>query len=143
MSIQFEKKGAMADVAASPNDPVFINHHAMIDCILEEWLQRGTDTYPTSDEIHEGHRADDYIVPIMPLYMHKDMFKTADNFGYSCRLPDPNGDGGGDGGDGNGGGSGGGDGGGGGDNGNGSVSVQAYATLVIGLLVAAVHINML
>ena len=117
LSIPFEKVGVMSCVAASPNDPAFINHHGMVDCILEEWLQRNKDKpYPTSDEIREGHRADDYIVPIMPLYMHKDMFKTADNFGYSCRLPDVDG--------------------------NGSVSVQAYTTLVIGLLVAAVHSNM-
>ena len=32
------ESGVMADVAASPNDPIFINHHTMIDCILEEWL---------------------------------------------------------------------------------------------------------
>ena len=114
-SIPFEKVGVMSCVAASPNDPAFINHHGMVDCILEEWLQRNKDKpYPTSDEIREGHRADDYIVPIMPLYMQRDMYKTADNFGYSCSLPD-------------------------GGDGSGSVSVQAYTGLaiVVALLAAA------
>ena len=78
----------MADVAASPNDPIFVNHHVTVDCILEEWLQRNKDDldYPTSENIREGygHRADEYITPIIPLYMQKEMFKTADNFGYYC-----------------------------------------------------------
>ena len=76
----------MADVAASPNDPVFINHHAMIDCIFERWLQENKDDldYPTSSEIREGHRAQDYITPIMPLYKQEEMFMPADNFGYTC-----------------------------------------------------------
>ena len=76
----------MACVAASPNDPVFINHHANIDCILEKWLQKNKDSlqYPSSDDIREGHRATDYIVPFIPVYTHNDTFKTADNFGYKC-----------------------------------------------------------
>ena len=82
----------MGDVVASANDPVFVNHHVMVDCILEEWLQRNKDkSYPTSDEIREGHRADDYIVPFLPLYMQKDMLQTADYFGYSCSLTRSNG----------------------------------------------------
>ena len=76
----------MADVAASPNDPAFVNHHAMVDCIFERWLQENKDdlVYPTSSEIREGHRAEDYIVPIMPLHKQEEMFMTADNFGYTC-----------------------------------------------------------
>ena len=38
--LEADEKGVIADVAASTNDPVFINHHAMVDCIPEEWLQR-------------------------------------------------------------------------------------------------------
>ena len=84
-------KGVMEDVAASPNDPIFINHHAMIDCIFEEWLKINSQsadpqTYPSNSEIRSGHKAEDYIVPIIPLYKHEQMFKTADNFGYSCNL---------------------------------------------------------
>ena len=83
-------KGVMADTAASPNDPIFINHHAMVDCILEEWLQRHQDAeYPADvPDSLKGHRRDDYIVHFFPLYKHSDMFKTADNFGYSCNLDD-------------------------------------------------------
>ena len=90
-STPFSESGVMGDTAASANDPVFVNHHAMVDCILEEWLQRNKDklSYPTSDEIREGHRADDYIVPFLPLHMQKDMLQTADYFGYSCSLTRP------------------------------------------------------
>ena len=78
----------MADVAASSSDPIFISHHAMIDCILEEWLQRNANAqYPVNDQIHQGHRADDYMVPFFPLVKHNEMFMTAENFGYTCRLP--------------------------------------------------------
>ena len=80
----FEYQGAMSCVAASPNDPIFINHHAQIDCILEQWLWENPNTYPQCYKIREGHRETDYIVPFIPLYTHKDMFKTADNFGYEC-----------------------------------------------------------
>ena len=81
----FDEQGVMSCVAASPNDPIFINHHANIDCILEKWLWENKDTpYPSSSAIRKGHRENDYIVPFIPLYTHKDMFKTADNFGYKC-----------------------------------------------------------
>ena len=81
----FDEQGVMSCVAASPNDPIFINHHANIDCILEKWLQENKDTpYPSSSAIRKGHRGTDYIVPFIPLYTHEDMFKTADNFGYRC-----------------------------------------------------------
>ena len=89
--LTFEKQGVMSCVAASPNDPIFINHHANIDCILEQWLQKDDTNliYPSSNDddhpkIREGHGGDDYIVPFIPVYTHKDMFKTADNFGYRC-----------------------------------------------------------
>ena len=80
----------MADVGASPNDPIFINHHAMVDCILEEWLQSNPNTpYPQDPSIRQGHKESDYIVPFFPLVRHRDMFKTANNFGYSCSIPEP------------------------------------------------------
>jgi hypothetical protein len=82
------QRGVMADVAAASSDPIFINHHAMIDCILEEWLQRNTNPqYPGDGQIRQGHKADDYMVPFFPLVKHSEMFMTADNFGYTCRLP--------------------------------------------------------
>ena len=80
--------GVMADVPAAANDPIFINHHAMIDCIFEEWLQRNPNgLYSDDDSIASGHRKGDYIVPFFPLYQHQAMFATANNFGYQCRLP--------------------------------------------------------
>ena len=79
--------GVMADVAASANDPIFLNHHAMVDCIFETWLQNNPNAqYPVSNDIPKGHRYDDYIVPFFPLYTHGDMFSTAEKFGYQCRL---------------------------------------------------------
>ena len=80
--------GVMADVAASANDPIFLNHHAMVDCIFEIWLQKNllNAPYPISSEITKGHRYDDYIVPFFPLYKHRDMFSTAEKFGYKCRI---------------------------------------------------------
>ena len=77
----------MADVAASANDPIFLNHHAMVDCIFETWLQKNPNVnYPTADEIPKGHQKQDYIVPFFPLYRHEDMLLTADNFGYHCEI---------------------------------------------------------
>ena len=85
-----EISGVMADVAASANDPIFLNHHAMVDCIFETWLQNHPSVqYPMesdTNKIPPGHRYDDYIVPFFPLYKHSDMFSTADKFGYRCTL---------------------------------------------------------
>ena len=80
--------GVMANNAASANDPIFINHHAMVDCILEEWLQRHkSEPYPAVPRNLKGHRRGDYIIPFFPLFKNIDMYKSADNFGYSCKLP--------------------------------------------------------
>lgn len=77
----------MGDVAASANDPIFLNHHAMVDCIFETWLRMNPNSqYPVHDEIPRGHRQEDYIVPFFPLYKHGDMFSTADKFGYNCTI---------------------------------------------------------
>lgn len=85
--IPYNEKGVMADVAASPNDPIFINHHAMIDCIFEEWMKchnpHNRMKYPTG-VLFEGHRANDYIVPFFPTYTHSDIFKGSETFGYKC-----------------------------------------------------------
>ena len=77
----------MADVAASANDPIFLSHHAMVDCIFETWLQKNPNAqYPQNDEIPQGHRQQNYIVPFFPLYKHQEMFSTADMFGYQCTV---------------------------------------------------------
>ena len=53
----------MGDVAASPSDPIFINYHGMVDCILEEWLQKNKYAqYPQDPRIRRGHRKNDNTV---------------------------------------------------------------------------------
>ena len=64
--------GSMLDVASSPNDPLFILHHAAVDCVF----------------VPLGHLRDSYIVPFYPLFTNNDIFKLAENFGYSCSLSD-------------------------------------------------------
>ena len=76
----------MADVAASANDPIFLNHHAMVDCIFEEWLKINDNAEYPDPVPNPGHRKNDYIVPFFPLYKHEDMFKRAENFGYQCSI---------------------------------------------------------
>ena len=79
------QEGTMANVAASPNDPVFFNHHTMVDSIFEQWLQRhpnGEYGGPKNDSKFAGHSANDCIVPFIPVYKHVDIFKPAENFGY-------------------------------------------------------------
>ena len=80
----------MSDPVASPNDPVFIIHHTMIDCMFDEWLKRHPDEkYPEVPLTFStrGHQADSYMVPYFPLHTNADMFKLAYNFGYFCNLP--------------------------------------------------------
>ena len=81
------EKGTIEDVAASPNDPLFIVHHAMLDCILDEWLARNPDIeYPDSPLIRAGHRRDDFVTGFIPLYTNNDMFVRTEEFGYFCNL---------------------------------------------------------
>ena len=82
--------GQIFDRGGSPNDPVFIIHHTMVDCIFDEWLQRHPDQgYPDVPLTisTQGHQAQSYMVPFFPLYTNADMFKpAASNFGYYCNL---------------------------------------------------------
>ena len=76
-------------MASSPNDPLFILHHTAVDCVFEEWLRRHPDAeYPDSPDVPLGHLRDGYMVPFYPLFTNNDMFKLAENFGYSCSLSD-------------------------------------------------------
>ena len=59
--------------------------------LIAYWLyNHQNDLYPKPDssakQIPEGHRANDYIVPFLPLYTHEEMFATADTLGYNCSL---------------------------------------------------------
>ena len=84
-------EGTMANVAASPNDPVFINHHSMIDCLFDEWLE----LYPNSPYVgperqkrFAGHGLDDCIVPFFPPKTHRQMYKIGLDHGFECDLPE-------------------------------------------------------
>ena len=82
--------GTMADVAASPNDPAFINHHTMVDYLFEKWLEgQSSPSYqgPTN-LLFPGHAAGDCAVPFIPIYTHSDVFRTADHFGYYYATPE-------------------------------------------------------
>ena len=83
--------GQIFDRGGSPNDPVFIVHHTMIDCMFDEWMQRYPDQrYPDDVPLTistQGHQAHSYMVPFFPVYTNADMFKlAASNFGYYCNL---------------------------------------------------------
>ena len=82
--------GQMSDAVSSPNDPAFIIHHTMVDCVFDEWLKNHPGTeYPDVPLTFStrGHQAHSYMIPFFPLYTNADMFKEAYNFGYSCNLP--------------------------------------------------------
>ena len=72
--------GQIFDRGGSPNDPVFITHHTMIDCIFDEWLQRYPDQgYPDDIPLTistQGHQEQSYMVPffrsiLMPICLNQ------------------------------------------------------------------------
>lgn len=88
----------MENIVISANDPIFLNHHSMVDSILEKWIKKHSKTaYPTNipAELNEtlfiGHRAEDYIVPFYPLFTHRDMFQEASKLGYQYGYDGGNG----------------------------------------------------
>ena len=87
MQVHILLDGTMGDVPIASNDPVFINHHAMIDCIFEQWLRN----HPLPNRMYPaqlrpdfaGHAAGDCIVPFIPVYNHSYIFNhISDDFGY-------------------------------------------------------------
>ena len=80
----------MLNVAGSANDPLFFNHHTMIDCLFEKWMETHSDeaSYPNAAVTPNfaGHGHNDCLVPFFPLYTNADMFKRSNEFGYSCDL---------------------------------------------------------
>jgi tyrosinase len=80
--------GTMANVTASPNDPVFFLHHAMVDRIWAQWQKRhGVDTYlPRSGYAHNNvgdlmHPYDEAGIRVTP----EDVADTRE-LGYRYRL---------------------------------------------------------
>ena len=71
----------------SPNDPLFIIHHTMVDCVFDEWMKRHSCAqFPNDPSIRHGHNRHDYIVGFFPLYTNEDLFRSVEEFGYSCSL---------------------------------------------------------
>ena len=83
-----ELQGSMYDAASSPNDPVFILHHLMLDCILAEWVNRHPNAgYPVHPLVRDGHRRDDYVRAFFPIVTNGEVFSDPTEFGYYCELP--------------------------------------------------------
>ncbi len=78
--------GTIEDVAASPNDPMFIIHHNMIDCIFIEWMRRYPDAEYPSNVATTGHARDGSIVPFFPVFIHNNLFVSPEDLGYTCNL---------------------------------------------------------
>ena len=89
-SIAYPSKveGTMVSEGASPNDPVFFNHHTMVDCLLDKYLKNTTEGYvgPIGNRLFAGHGPNDCLVPFFPLYTHLDMHKVGSEFGFQCDL---------------------------------------------------------
>ena len=89
LSLPANKTGNLNDFGGPSNDPFFIVHHTMVDCILLEWLAAHPGAeYPVAPEIRYGHRRDDYSNSFFPLYTNGELFGPTEKFGYSCRLAD-------------------------------------------------------
>ena len=79
----------MANVAGSPNDPMFFNHHTMIDCLFQLWLEEHTNQHYPSQQVSAkfaGHGPNDCLVPFIPPYTNKYMYDNSIAFGYRCSL---------------------------------------------------------
>lgn len=90
-NIDSSQLGVMSSVPASANDPIFLNHHTMIDYIFEQWLQNhsnATYTGPNTTLIPKlkGHGPSDVLVPFIPLYTNNMAFMTASEFGYEYEV---------------------------------------------------------
>ena len=80
-------QGSMIDFGSAPNDPLFILHHTMVDCVLEEWSRRHpTSGYPASSLVRDGHKKDDYIRTVFPPTTNGEVFTDPREFGYYCQL---------------------------------------------------------
>lgn len=78
--------GTIEDVTASPNDPMFILHHTMLDCILIEWMRRNPIAGYPPGVTTTGHARDGFIIPFFPLFTHNDLFVSPEDLGYTCEL---------------------------------------------------------
>ncbi|KAJ0004550.1 hypothetical protein NQD34_010764 [Periophthalmus magnuspinnatus] len=76
--------GSMSSVQGSANDPIFLLHHAFVDCIYEEWLRRhrpALSQYPESNA-PIGHNGGYFMVPFLPLHTNREFFISSKDLGY-------------------------------------------------------------
>ncbi|PFX12202.1 tyrosinase-like [Stylophora pistillata] len=85
--------GEMGDVPSASNDPIFPLHHAFVDRIYEKWLRKFNEdaSVLSTYDAPLGHNKDDVIVPLFPVYSHRQMFKKSFEFGYDYEDVDENG----------------------------------------------------
>ncbi|KAM9331869.1 tyrosinase-like [Pholidichthys leucotaenia] len=80
--------GSMSSVQGSANDPIFLLHHAYVDCIYEEWLRKHRPSpshYPESNA-PIGHNSEYHMVPFMPLHRNGEFFISSRDLGYEYSL---------------------------------------------------------
>ena len=81
-------QGSMIDFGSAPNDPLFIIHHTMMDCILEEWTKRHPSShFPDGPLVRDGHKKSDYLRTFFPPITNGEVFTDPKEFGYYCQLP--------------------------------------------------------
>ena len=85
--------GTMGDVPSASNDPIFPLHHSFIDRIFEKWLRKYKKSASVLSQYDApiGHNRYDVIVPIFPVYTHKEMFNKSTDFGYQYEDVDSEG----------------------------------------------------
>ncbi|CAI5643503.1 unnamed protein product [Oreochromis niloticus] len=76
--------GSMSSVQGSANDPIFLLHHAFVDCLYEQWLRRhrpSPNQYPESNA-PIGHNSEYHMAPFLPLHRNRDFFISSKDLGY-------------------------------------------------------------
>ena len=76
--------GMMAESLSASNDPLFHLHHSFIDRIFEKWLRKFDKNDSALSEFNApiGHNKNDVIVPLFPVYTHREMFRKSHDLGY-------------------------------------------------------------
>ncbi|CAB3998065.1 tyrosinase-like, partial [Paramuricea clavata] len=83
----------MGDVPSASNDPIFHLHHSFVDRIYEKWLRKFEKDSSVLSKFNAplGHSKNDVIVPMFPVYTHKEMFRKSLDFGYEYEDVDEKG----------------------------------------------------
>ncbi|CAL8076996.1 unnamed protein product [Calicophoron daubneyi] len=76
--------GSWFDVSTSPNDPIFLLHHAFVDKVFELWFRKNRPEpgqYPKRN-CPPGHNAYSAVVPFFPPVENIDFFVDSRRLGY-------------------------------------------------------------